>query len=285
MNCNEFEALVNDLARKHMMDAGLRDRADSHAKDCARCNARLVEEKQLTVGLRALAILDENKKAPANLEANLLTAFRRNATAMHTQVSPVAFGATAVSHKSRVNYWWVAAAVVLIIFAIAALRTQQNRKLEQVVQQPKPQEVAPDNKHEKQVIPEPSKAPRKEVIAIGRVESSNKKMPAPEVSPKDLNKLPLQVANNAAPGSASTAASESTQESHSQSEMTTPFISLTQGYTLPMPEGGQVLRVEMPRSALASFGLPVNEDRMSGRIKADVVVGNDGIPRAIRFVR
>jgi hypothetical protein len=289
MNCNEFEVLVNDLARKHMMDAGLRDKADSHAKDCARCNARLVEEKQLTVGLRALAILDENKKAPANLEANLLTAFRKNAAVIQSQVSLGASGATAVSHKSRVNYWWVAAAVILIIFAIAALRTQQNHKIdqvpEQIVQQPKPQEVSPDNKDKKNIAPESPAPQRRDFTPVGLVGSPNKKTPALKVSPKDLNKLPSQVAGGAAPGSASTAATESTQESHTQSEMTTPFISLTQGYTLPMPEGGQVLRVEMPRSALASFGLPVNEERMSGRIKADVVVGNDGIPRAIRFVR
>jgi hypothetical protein len=46
-----------------------------------------------------------------------------------------------------------------------------------------------------------------------------------------------------------------------------------------------VLRVELPRSSLASFGLPVNLERAGERIKADVVVGNDGMARAIRFVR
>src|SRR5205085_10731077 len=115
MNCNEFEALVNDLARKRMIDAALRDAGDLHAKGCARCNARLVEEKQLTVGLRALAILDENKKASANIEANLVAAFRKNAVTAPTPVP-------AVSHKSRINYWWAAAAVLLILFALAALR-------------------------------------------------------------------------------------------------------------------------------------------------------------------
>ena len=33
------------------------------------------------------------------------------------------------------------------------------------------------------------------------------------------------------------------------------------------------------------FGLPMNMDRANERIKADVVVGNDGLARAIRFVR
>jgi hypothetical protein len=50
-------------------------------------------------------------------------------------------------------------------------------------------------------------------------------------------------------------------------------------------ESGQMIRVELPRSALASFGLPMNMERADERIKADVVVGNDGLARAIRFVR
>ena len=50
-------------------------------------------------------------------------------------------------------------------------------------------------------------------------------------------------------------------------------------------DSAQVVRVELPRSAMMSFGLPVNMDRADERIKADVVVGNDGMARAIRFVR
>ena len=45
------------------------------------------------------------------------------------------------------------------------------------------------------------------------------------------------------------------------------------------------MRVELPRSALMSFGLPMNMERAGERIKADVVVGEDGLARAIRFVR
>ncbi len=54
---------------------------------------------------------------------------------------------------------------------------------------------------------------------------------------------------------------------------------------LAQMDGGQVMRVELPRSALMSFGLPMDMERAGERIKADVVVGNDGLARAIRFVR
>ena len=39
------------------------------------------------------------------------------------------------------------------------------------------------------------------------------------------------------------------------------------------------------RAALASFGLPVNAEATGGRVKADVLMGQDGVARAIRFVR
>jgi hypothetical protein len=42
--------------------------------------------------------------------------------------------------------------------------------------------------------------------------------------------------------------------------------------------------VELPRSTIASWGVPVNMDRADQRVKADVLVGVDGLPHAIRFV-
>ncbi len=45
------------------------------------------------------------------------------------------------------------------------------------------------------------------------------------------------------------------------------------------------MRVAMPRSVLPSFGLPLNQERVYEPVKADVIVGADGIVRAIRFVK
>ena len=46
---------------------------------------------------------------------------------------------------------------------------------------------------------------------------------------------------------------------------------------------GQTVRLELPQAALASFGLEA--DDASGTVLADVVVGQDGLARAVRFVR
>jgi hypothetical protein len=71
----------------------------------------------------------------------------------------------------------------------------------------------------------------------------------------------------------------------SEAEITTDFFSLVEGGRLAQIEGGQIVRVELPRSALISFGLPMNMERAEERITADVVIGNDGLAHAIRFVR
>jgi hypothetical protein len=268
MNCNEFETLVNDLVRKRVIDVSLRDATQAHARECARCNARLIEEQQLTVGLRALAILDENKKAPADLETSLLAAFRKTGSALSAQDSAIASPSIAASRSNR---WWLAAAAILLLFALAAWRfqaaNQQPKVPEQIVLQPTPQEPSPKQNEDKKRVPEHTTAPDKTAGSEVGLKKQNRQAPAVKSSSKDLARLRPQIANN------------------NTREITTPFISLTQGYSLAMPEGGQVVRVELPRSALASFGLPVNAQRLNEPVKADVVVGNDGIARAIRFVR
>jgi hypothetical protein len=68
-------------------------------------------------------------------------------------------------------------------------------------------------------------------------------------------------------------------------ELTTEFIPLVQDAQYQQAGDAHLVRVELPRAALASFGLPVNVESPAGRVKADVLMGEDGVARAIRFVR
>ena len=71
-----------------------------------------------------------------------------------------------------------------------------------------------------------------------------------------------------------------------EAESVTDFIPLDAGASAAPPlESGQLVRVQLPRSALASFGLPLSAERGNEPVKADVLLGNDGLARAIRFVR
>ncbi len=66
-------------------------------------------------------------------------------------------------------------------------------------------------------------------------------------------------------------------------EVVTDFFPLTN--PAPPFERGQMLRVQLPASAMQSVGLPVREEHWADPVQADVLVGEEGIPRAIRFVR
>jgi hypothetical protein len=44
-----------------------------------------------------------------------------------------------------------------------------------------------------------------------------------------------------------------------------------------------ILRVRMQRGSLGALGLPVNEESASEWIQVDLLVGNDGLPQAVRL--
>jgi hypothetical protein len=45
----------------------------------------------------------------------------------------------------------------------------------------------------------------------------------------------------------------------------------------------EILRVRMQRGALGALGLPVNEERANEWIQVDLLVGDDGLPQAVRL--
>ncbi|MCC6861976.1 MAG: hypothetical protein IT158_25615 [Bryobacterales bacterium] len=65
----------------------------------------------------------------------------------------------------------------------------------------------------------------------------------------------------------------------------TGFLPVTYGAGLRPPEAVSVVRVSLPRSTLIRYGLPVNMERAAEPLQADVVFGEDGMARAIRFIR
>jgi len=62
------------------------------------------------------------------------------------------------------------------------------------------------------------------------------------------------------------------------------FIALPNMRVLDPNEEVNVVRVEVPRSAMLEVGLAVSADRVSELVEADVELGPDGLARAIRFV-
>lgn len=61
------------------------------------------------------------------------------------------------------------------------------------------------------------------------------------------------------------------------------FIPLPNAANLPPSEELDVVRIEVPRSAMIAVGYPVSPDRASEMVQAEVAVGFDGLARAVRF--
>ena len=63
------------------------------------------------------------------------------------------------------------------------------------------------------------------------------------------------------------------------------FYALPSANELPPVETAMVVRVQLPMSSLRLMGLLVSEESSAERIQADVLVGQDGLARGVRFVQ
>jgi hypothetical protein len=93
-----------------------------------------------------------------------------------------------------------------------------------------------------------------------------------------------QGANVAPDGSATAAESTAPASQPDEDEYTAEFVPVPYADDPAALEGGAIVRVTLPRSALPSFGLPITESDGTDRVFADLLVSEDGTPQAIRLV-
>jgi len=246
--------VVSELARGQMMAVGQKTEALAHSDVCDYCAARLSDEQMLTLGLQSLASEMESVEAPREIEAKLLEAFRAR-----TVVVPI-------KKRSSSRYWLAAIAAMLLIAISVVVFRWSNRPVDE------PREAANPNKHQEQ--PKPDVTNKSNEQLARDVEKPPVEDSLPQRStPKRIRPVSLRRPNNAAVAN------------HVTKEIATDFIPLSYMSAASLQEGGQIIRVQVPRSALANFGLPVNMDRYNEKVKADILYGVDGMARAIRFVQ
>ncbi|HEV2914723.1 MAG TPA: hypothetical protein VGX92_15710 [Pyrinomonadaceae bacterium] len=287
MNCPDFEMIVDDLARGRMMEATQRASGLAHADACAHCASRLADERWLTRGLRSVATDTENNEAPARVEAALLAAFRER-DGRAALLNPAARPATPAGRQS---FWRVAggaaaaaaaALAALVFVAFVASRTRPEQPAAQAVAERGSQALKlsawPSVREEGRAIePEPG---------VG-LRSGRGLTPQPvafERTPRGIRRGAMG-GSNAAGNAIGGAQPLDAATNSTASDISTDFIPLTYGGGLDGLDSGRVVRVELPRSALVRFGLPVNAERAGEPVKADVLLGEDGLAQAIRFVR
>ena len=208
------------------------------------------DEEKLTRGLKALAAEMESLSAPDAVELKLREAFRKQ-----NVVVPM------VPRRSNSRYWLAAAIAAMLLIAISVVayrvnsRASEDPKLAKQDQpQSTPERIAEPVKQEQVAVVEEHDDMPQRTLKPKRVRHANVRRPENE-----------QLANHA--------------------EIATDFIPLSYMTPVNLQDGGQIVRVELPRSALANFGLPVNMDRYNEKVKADVLLGVDGLAHAIRFVQ
>ena len=62
------------------------------------------------------------------------------------------------------------------------------------------------------------------------------------------------------------------------------FYPLPDADALPPVESAMVVRVQLPMASLELIGFPINQDRASERVEAEVLLGQDGLARGVRLV-
>jgi hypothetical protein len=296
MNCQEYESRTEGRARGALADAGLSAEASAHEESCAPCAARLADERALSTGLRALAAGTEGAGAPARTEASLLAAFRARPAAAGGEDSGRATSAGNVvplAAPAPLRRWsWaktaavasLAAAASLALFVLVRPGAVGDRR---AMIEPPPgtsgAKAAPQAARQDAPRVFEGAAPSQSVspLEVGEVgpeahDALRDRAPRPTFSPRAR---PLNASYGAGGGRPARPAADASAQ-----EIATEFIPLTQGGQYAQAEEGHLVRLELPRSALASFGLPVNAEA-GGRVKADVLLGEDGTARAIRFIR
>jgi hypothetical protein len=251
MSCSDFETIIIEIARDRLMDAATRERGLEHVRRCTPCATLLVEERALSRDLRALSARCSAEEIPERIETALLTAFRQRAAA--SVVAP------------RRRRWSLAvAALALLTFGISLagwIASSPKRKAPAIGSngpQAAPTDIPATPGKSDQTPPRivESRKPDRRILG-----------PAPGVRQKRLAS-----ANRRSSGAGDAR------------EFVTPFFPVMQGGELIPLDGGQFVRVRMPRSNLIPLGIPIDQGRASETIKADVLLSNDGLARAIRLV-
>jgi hypothetical protein len=247
MNCQKFEDFIDDIARDQMIEVSARDEALAHGRECQSCERRLEDERRLTQHLRAFAVV-ASADAPERVEARLIDAFEQRAILESRRF--------ATGRRS----WIAAAAAALLI--VAGLLGIRWRLAGSATPGRNPATVTN------------TKTP------VNRDVSPNATKTV-KLEPRSMFQRPRAVLRHRRP---SESAAKANSTSTPKQEIATNFIPVNYG-GLSLDEGGRMVRVELPRSAMASFGLPVNMDRANERVKADVLFGADGLAHAIRFIQ
>ncbi len=248
MNCQDFEATILSMARAQLLDSAARRQTLAHIATCQACADLLADQQTLTAIVRQTARSLREENASVQVEGALRAAFRKQTLA----------AAAPVANSSVVRRWLaqpssrralLATAAALLLFLFLGMRQWARTGQPAATVATVPTPSAPNVADTRPTPVPPEQAPARHLARSVRRPPSGVRPRA--VSGDEYNE----------------------------------FIVLANDTQLVPLESGQVLRVEVPTSTLISMGLRITAEDVSKPVLADLLVGQDGLPRAIRFVR
>lgn len=284
MSCQDFDRVVEELADGRLMDAAARDAGLGHAAVCVGCAARLMEARGIGAGLR-VAARAETEEAPARVRAKLLAAFaEQHGGARAGRDGVPTAGVVALSSRRAARRWFAAgafaaAAVILLSLTLPSLvRFSGGDGPEREVLSGAPpartQAPAANVEGKPGILVGGEKEGKPGILVGGDVARAN-----PRTDPARRARTRAQ---KVAGGSKARAAREPSAAARAVGNEYLPLTYLAGATAM---ESGTVVRVELSRSALISLGVPVGMERADELLKAEVVLGDDGVARAIRLVQ
>jgi len=264
MNCKDFESVVLELDR----DEGASVAALEHAAACSGCGEELEAIAELRASLAAIARQDAQLEAPAHIEAALVKRLREGQAPRNA-----GFNAPRLISRPRLRLALAAAAVIALIVTAASIVYLRSASRNSTMTgkgpvQPPVREVPKDSGADQPVAP----APKKGAVPPGRLRSGQRELLGRTGEPE--RKKPSTEGQRGA----------TSNDPSAGYEIATDYFPIGYGSFLQPVDSGQIVRIKLPRSALRSYGLPVDPLHADEAVKADVVIGNDGMARAIRFV-
>jgi len=250
------------------MESAARDDALKHARHCRPCRLRLAAEQDLNEALAAAAAA-EVECAPPSVKLAVQKAVAEQA-AFAAASNQSAGNIDSVAARSR-RFVRAAAAALLILFAAAAY--YMFRSGNGSTQTPTTSEVAPPQSDAGDPVKPAELPPRR---GPGMEAERTPERRASGMRRKE--RLAVRLASSRGDNHAS-------EPDAMESGAMTDYIPLTYLDRATAIESGQVMRVRVPLSTFISLGVPINAQRAGELVNAEVVVGDDGVQRAIRLIR
>lgn len=271
MNCHEFEDLVVDLARGVVSDSSVGTRCWAHAANCPQCADRLLEHEKLTAGFEALTAHTDAMSSSDRVEEFLRKEFRSHFAQNKGRVAspPSNWGHSIRIWISQSRWAWAGTAAALLL-SLAGLLVGKYR-----IQMPT------GNRAQDWTVP--SAIESRPALAKNRASDTN--VGQEHSTARGSRKKPVSESHKSAAKKKDSGTHARPQyRSIAHDDLATNFYALPYGSGLALDEGWEIVRVTMPRSALATLGVPEAGEASSATIKADLVLGEDGLARAIRFI-